>query len=1026
MAIDNCVQTTLEVVESIHGQPGWQSSLLKDVEVPLRFLRTFFMCGKKWGRGERCESFLLRIEQTLHKHVQEFQSTGALRFDDHLQKRVSEFHVCIQQSFLREMEDLYRTFLPGLSYQAGPSSPSQEIKFLGEEDVKFKEIQFLMDIMDSLLHNLQDLRHHNDSGSDSTAPVEDLEGYIRFLKNLVLFAMSLGLDGHMQMEVLLTHVQDLVLNAARLTFMCWYSHYRRMWYIVHQLTERIKPIKSKVHSIYVGVLQEASKFSLSSTHHQNLGSHKLRLGDFVGSLLFLLSQLLFLGSSHGDIFNHQMQKLFQELTFLRTVLREHISEEMPDLIVAVICEAGILIFHLFTRENEGALVENFVDLEEKFKLIKAEEDAQKHSPTSASRYPRTNKLNLLRSVMGKVKSFFALAEDFTSSSETNPIPASLPVLEKELSSRSGVSSENLSMDDHNLRISSVKGSLNSLPAAPKSGDQILQSRNLKCFSFSDLKKATRNFRRDTKLGEGRFGGVFKGWIDENSLTATKSRTGIHVAVKKIDLEDSEGSREWLAEVNYLGQLCHPHLIKLIGYCLEGEHRLLVYDYMPRGSLENHLFRRSNLQPLPWNLRLKVALGAAKGLAFLHSAETNVIHRDFKTSNILLDSGFNAKISGFGVAKDGPTDDESHVSTRVIGTYGYIAPEYVATGHLSSRSDVYGFGVVLLEMLSGRRTIDRSRSSEETSLVEWAKQYVTNKHKIFRILDNRLEGQYSPRAAYQVANLASRCTSMDPRSRPTMDEIVKELDDIQSYDNNAGKDVIMIPDDAPRIEFSDAYALVSNSVICYLDQGTEDEMLQSPNLKRFSFPELKMAIPNFPHDNVLGEGHFRSWTDENSFAAANSGTGKAIALKSLITKVFRAIGNGWVQSSNFQPLTWSLRLKIALGAAKGLAFLHSAETKINSVIDWTIYINHPKFALFNDLQSYDAKLSDFGFTKGDPAGDESANFAKAMFPSTAPESIATGHITSRTDVNSFGVVLLEMLSGRRAFDRNRPSGERCLV
>nr|DAD26427.1 TPA_asm: hypothetical protein HUJ06_027895 [Nelumbo nucifera] len=235
----------------------------------------------------------------------------------------------------------------------------------------------------------------------------------------------------------------------------------------------------------------------------------------------------------------------------------------------------------------------------------------------------------------------------------------------------------------------------------------------------------------------------------------------------------------MAEVNYLGQLYHPNLVKLIGYCLEDEHRLLVYEFMPRGSLENHLFRRgSYFQPLSWNLRMKVALGAAKGLAFLHSAETKVIYRDFKTSNILLDSNYNAKLSDFGLAKDGPTGDKSHVSTRVMGTYGYAAPEYLATGHLTAKSDVYSFGVVLLEMLSGRRAVDKNRPSGEHNLVEWAKPYLTNKRKIFRVLDSRLEGQYSMGGAQKAANLALQCLSTEARFRPNMDEVVTTLEQLQ--------------------------------------------------------------------------------------------------------------------------------------------------------------------------------------------------------------------------------------------------------
>lgn len=343
----------------------------------------------------------------------------------------------------------------------------------------------------------------------------------------------------------------------------------------------------------------------------------------------------------------------------------------------------------------------------------------------------------------------------------------------------GGSSKYVSTDGNEQNSTSSKVSVASVPPTPRSEGEILQSPNLKNFTFSELKMATRNFRPDSVLGEGGFGSVFKGWIDEQSFAAARPGTGMVIAVKRLNLESFQGHKEWLAEVNYLGQLYHPHLVKLIGFCSEEEHRLLVYEFMPRGSLENHLFRRgSYFQPLSWNLRLKVALGAAKGLAFLHSAETKVIYRDFKTSNILLDSNYNAKLSDFGLAKDGPTGDKSHVSTRVMGTYGYAAPEYLATGHLTARSDVYSFGVVLLEMLSGRRAVDKNRPSGEHNLVEWAKPYLANKRKIFRILDNRLEGQYSLEGAHKASNLALRCLSTEAKFRPTMTEVVTALEQLQ--------------------------------------------------------------------------------------------------------------------------------------------------------------------------------------------------------------------------------------------------------
>ncbi|CAA7398114.1 unnamed protein product [Spirodela intermedia] len=341
-------------------------------------------------------------------------------------------------------------------------------------------------------------------------------------------------------------------------------------------------------------------------------------------------------------------------------------------------------------------------------------------------------------------------------------------------------------NSHCPSVSGSMGSSVSVPPTPRSEGEILQSPNLKSFTFSDLRSATRNFRPDSVLGEGGFGCVFKGWIDENSFTAAKPGTGIVIAVKKLNQEGFQGHKEWLAEIDYLGRFYHPNLVKLIGYCLEDEHRLLVYEFMPRGSLENHLFRRgSYFQPLSWNLRMRVALGAAKGLAFLHGAQTKVIYRDFKTSNVLLDSNYNAKLSDFGLAKDGPTGNKSHVSTRVMGTYGYAAPEYLATGHLTAKSDVYSFGVVLLEMLTGRRAVDKNRPSGEHSLVEWARPYLANKRKALRIFDARLEGQYSVAAAHRAAAMAHRCLSTEARCRPNMQEVVSTL---QALQDAAVKDV----------------------------------------------------------------------------------------------------------------------------------------------------------------------------------------------------------------------------------------------
>ncbi|TVU37156.1 hypothetical protein EJB05_10456 [Eragrostis curvula] len=299
---------------------------------------------------------------------------------------------------------------------------------------------------------------------------------------------------------------------------------------------------------------------------------------------------------------------------------------------------------------------------------------------------------------------------------------------------------------------------------------------LKSFSMNELRAATKNFGSNSYLGEGGFGCVYKGWMDSATLAPTKPGVGRMVAIKKLKKESFQGHKEWLAEVTYLGQLHHANLVKLVGYCSDSDsNKLLVYEYMLRGSLENHLFRRAT-QPLPWHTRVGVAVDVARGMAFLHAQD--VIFRDLKSSNVLLDADYRAKLSDFGLARNGPTGDKSHVSTRVVGTRGYAAPEYIATGHLSIKSDIYSFGVVLLELLTGRRALDEERGSTAVTLVDWARPQLGERRKVIRIMDTRLGGQYPKKQAQEVAALALQCLQNDPKNRPAMaDGILPQLEQL---------------------------------------------------------------------------------------------------------------------------------------------------------------------------------------------------------------------------------------------------------
>ncbi|KAE8802705.1 putative serine/threonine-protein kinase NAK [Hordeum vulgare] len=320
----------------------------------------------------------------------------------------------------------------------------------------------------------------------------------------------------------------------------------------------------------------------------------------------------------------------------------------------------------------------------------------------------------------------------------------------------------------------------------------LAGSDLHVFTIAELRAVTRDFSMTNFIGEGGFGPVYKGYVDEKVKPGLRAQP---VAVKLLDLEGNQGHNEWLTEVIFLGQLRHPHLVKLIGYCYEDEHRLLVYEFMTRGSLEKLLFKKYAAS-LQWSTRLKIALGAAKGLAFLHEAESPVIYRDFKTSNILLDSDYKAKLSDFGLAKDGPEEDETHVSTRVMGTQGYAAPEYIMTGHLTAKSDVYGFGVVLLELLTGRKSVDKSRPPREQNLVDWARPYLNDSRRLDRVMDPNLAGQYAGGAAQKAAALAYKCVSLNPKSRPHMSAVVSALEPLLALeeDSLAGPFVYVAPPD----------------------------------------------------------------------------------------------------------------------------------------------------------------------------------------------------------------------------------------
>ncbi|XP_059649956.1 probable serine/threonine-protein kinase PBL21 [Cornus florida] len=296
-----------------------------------------------------------------------------------------------------------------------------------------------------------------------------------------------------------------------------------------------------------------------------------------------------------------------------------------------------------------------------------------------------------------------------------------------------------------------------------------------CFTFRELASAAGNFSEAQIVGEGGFGKVYKGRLKSGQL----------VAIKCLNPDSQQGSQEFLVEVLMLSLLQHTHLVNLLGYCVDGDQRILVYEFMLNGSLDDHLFDVDpDNNPLDWNTRMKIAVGAAKGLKYLHcDADPPVIYRDLKSANILLDSDFHPKLSDFGLAKFGPLGDKTHVSTRVMGTRGYCAPEYAKTGKLTTKSDIYSFGVVLLELITGRMALDLSRPHSERDLVTWARPFFRDKKKALRLVDPLLSGCIPTRYAHSAIFVAEKCLHDLPCKRPDICDIVEALEYIacKSYE-----------------------------------------------------------------------------------------------------------------------------------------------------------------------------------------------------------------------------------------------------
>ncbi|PWA95805.1 protein kinase-like domain-containing protein [Artemisia annua] len=302
------------------------------------------------------------------------------------------------------------------------------------------------------------------------------------------------------------------------------------------------------------------------------------------------------------------------------------------------------------------------------------------------------------------------------------------------------------------------------------------------FSYDELETATGGFTQYNLLGQGGFGYVHKGVLPN----------GEEVAVKSLKAGSGQGEREFQAEVEIISRVHHRYLVSLVGYCICDMQRMLVYEYVPNNTLEFHLHGKSQVV-MDWQTRMRIALGSAKGLAYLHEdCHPRIIHRDIKSANILLDNDFEAKVADFGLARL-TSENDTHVSTRVMGTFGYLAPEYASSGKLSDKSDVFSFGVMLLEIVTGRKPIDPTTEYMDESLVEWARPLIAKAKEdgdYSELVDPRLKDNYDHNEMALMASCASAAVRHSAKRRPKMSQIVRALEgnaSLESLDEKTARD-----------------------------------------------------------------------------------------------------------------------------------------------------------------------------------------------------------------------------------------------
>ncbi|KAG5560745.1 hypothetical protein RHGRI_003925 [Rhododendron griersonianum] len=546
-------------------------------------------------------------------------------------------------------------------------------------------------------------------------------------------------------------------------------------------------------------------------------------------------------------------------------------------------------------------------------------------------------------------------------------------------------------------------------------------------------KATKDFDEKLVIGTGGFGKVYKAIIDYGATTTV-------AAIKRSNPESNQGVEEFWTEVKVLSKLRHTNLVSLIGYCNEHQEMILVYEYIAHGTLANHLYKPRREESggsrshLTWKRRLNICLDAALGLDYLHNGtEQGIIHRDVKSTNILLNENWVAKVSDFGISKCIPSYTTTHVTTNVKGTFGYFDPDYFLTKRLTKKSDVYAFGVVLLEVLCGRPPINIRLEEEQISLIHWAQMYI-NKGNIDRIIDPSLIGETPPHSLKYFAELANKCLHTKPKERPTMTEVVQSLDiALESFQGikfvpkgmnrwwRAGKGNQSL---YPCFSLFEIRAARNDfNVGLLISQGS-------------SFRLYKGCMVEGNHAVIIKLYESRQTLSRHKSAEIGERISAEIGVQSLprhpnivsligfceekheLILVYDYMVNETLGShlhgNRMDPLLWKKRLEICIGIARGLEYLHT-----NVEQQFVHRDIKPSNVLLDN--EWVAKISNFEIALPIPTSMATEGVETELCGRQGyldPEYQQTGKATKKSDVYSFGVVLLEVLCAKRSHYSNR--------